>query len=397
MNKNNWVVIPVYNNAKTIETVAVDCLNYIDNVLVIDDGSTDANLHKLLESTGVKVIRHDVNMGKGKAILTALDFLSKIDADYMITIDGDGQHYPKDIVKFLAEIENRDHTIFIGCRDFSTDNVPSSSKFGRKFSNMWFYIETGKKCSDTQSGYRAYPIKYLKELKLSGDYYDFESEVITRAVWAGLKIKDINIDVHYPPAEERVSSFNPLKDNVRISMMHCRLVARLLLPWPHKRLVKPVAHFDKELLKSPKRFFKVLLHENADPMGLAIAAAVGTILAVLPLIGLHTVSILYVCIRWHLNKIMALAIQNLYAPPFVPFLCIELGYFIRHGKWLTEFEFSIAFFKENVPLLFWDWLVGSIILAPFYAIIAGLAVYYVATKVQKEIDEETEDNTEKAW
>lgn len=388
MNKKIWVVIPVYNNAKTIKAVAADCLNYADNVLVIDDGSTDANLHDLLSGMKLKVIRHDHNMGKGKAIMTALDFLSKIEADYMITIDGDGQHYASDLVKFVDKINSRieNEHIYIGARDFTVDNVTKSSRFGRKFSNMWYYIETGKKCSDTQSGFRAYPVGYLSRLKLYGKYYEFEVEVLARAVWAGLKVEDIDIDVHYPAPEERVSSFDKKLDNIRISKMHCRLVGRCLLPWPHKHLLKSDCHFDRTLLKDPKRFFKVLLRENASPMGLAAAAGVGTVLSVLPLIGLHTLSIIYVSTRLHLNKVMAVSIQLLYSPPFVPFLCIEMGYFIRNGKWLTDFSF--ASFKDHAPMVLHDWWVGALVLTPFFAILATLVVYHICKSLLKEIVDE---------
>lgn len=400
LSKNSiWVVIPVYNNSATVVQVVEDCFEYIDKVLVVDDGSTDADLRDLLKGTKAEVVRHDRNMGKGKALLTALGVLDNKGADYMICLDGDGQHYASDIPKFIASIKNSDTHIYVGCRDFSTLNVPAKSKFGRKFSNMWFSIETGRKCADTQSGFRAYPIKYIRQLKLSADFYDFEAEVIARAVWAGIEIQDIFIDVHYPKPEDRVSSFRPIMDNLRFALMHARLVGRCLLPWPHKRFIPKQHLFDKVLLMQPRKFLKQLLAENASPMGLAAAAAVGTVLAVLPLVGCHTIAILYVCTRLHLNKVMGIAIQNLYMPPFVPFLCIELGYFIRHGYWLTDF--SWVNFKNNIAMFIVDWWVGALILAPFYAIVAVIAVYYIAQRVQKDIDNEredrTEDTTEKAW
>lgn len=393
--KNVWVVIPVYNNAKSIESVVKDCLAYSDKILVVDDGSTDADLRDLLKESTIKVIRHERNKGKGKALLTALAFLTKLDVDYMITIDGDGQHYASDIPKFLDEIKINDSSIIVGCRDFNADNIPTKSKFGRRFSNMWFFIETGKKCGDTQSGFRAYPIKYIGQIKFSGDFYDFETEVITRAAWAGLNFVDLAIDVHYPKADERVSSFRPFMDNFRISLMHARLVGRRLNPCPHKKLVESTEHFDRTLLKRPKEFFKLLLKENDSPMGLAAAAAVGTVLSVLPLIGLHTVSILYVATRLHLNKVMAVSIQVLYSPPFVPFLCIELGYYLRHGKWLTDFSFSS--FKSHAPMVLHDWWVGALILTPIFAVIAAVAVYYICSNLSKETDDDAKDKTEKTW
>jgi len=113
----------------------------------------------------------------------------------MVTIDADGQHYPDDIPSF---IENLDETaVLVGCRDFTVADVPGSSKFGRKFSNFWFRIETGLLARDTQSGFRAYPVKYLKELPLATRSYDWDMEVLVRSAWGGMGIKSIPIRVFY--------------------------------------------------------------------------------------------------------------------------------------------------------------------------------------------------------
>ena len=110
--------------------------------------------------------------------------------------------------------------------------------------------------------------------------------------------------------------------------------------------------------------------------GLAAAAAVGTFLAVLPLLGVHTLAILYVTVRLNLNKIMALAIQNLFMPPLTPFLCIELGYYLRHGHWWTELTFDSV--VREMPYRLWEWLLGSLVLAPVFAAAAFGAVFAAA-------------------
>ncbi|MCP4345020.1 MAG: DUF2062 domain-containing protein [Desulfobacterales bacterium] len=374
-----WLVIPVYNNKDTIKSVVDQSLNQIDNILVIDDGSTDADLTKLLKDTEVKVIRHDENKGKGTAILTALNYLVEKNSISMITIDGDGQHLPEDIPLFIDAVKKNPDSLYIGIRDFDQPSVPDSSRFGRKFSNMWFKIETGKECSDSQSGFRAYPVKLISQLNLYGSFYDFEVEVIARAAWANIPIEEIKVSVIYYPPETRVSHFHKFKDNLRISLMHTRLVGRRLVPLPHKKLVDDKTR-KQSLLLHPVKFFKMLLKENATPVELAVSAAVGTILAVLPIVGLHTIAIIYVATRLHLNKIMALSIQVLYSPPFVPFVCIEAGHYLRKGCWITEF--SLAAFKTNWQNFFYDWLIGSLLMAPFYAVVAFIGVYFTALKIK---------------
>ncbi|MCK5529012.1 MAG: glycosyltransferase family 2 protein, partial [Kiritimatiellae bacterium] len=141
-----WCIIPVYNNSATIKSMANSCREYIERVLVVDDGSTDIDIKSLFINSDITVISHDHNMGKGEAIKTGLDYVREHQGTHMITIDADGQHIPEDILKFITAIEKHPTDIIIGCRDFSKDNIPASSKFGRRFSNLWLRIETGRKC-----------------------------------------------------------------------------------------------------------------------------------------------------------------------------------------------------------------------------------------------------------
>ena len=228
-----WCVIPVYNNARTLREVAVGCRAQMDHVLVVDDGSTDAQVGALLEGTDVTILSHDRNRGKGAAILTATDYVRRHGGTHIITIDADGQHSPNDLSKFLAAIREDGTAIIVGCRGFETENVPRASRFGRRFSNMWIRLETGLELHDTQSGFRAYPVHCLTRLRLRGRRYDFEVEVLTRAAWAGVPVREVDVGVTYAAPGQRVSHFRPVVDNLRISRMHARLVGRRLLPFRH--------------------------------------------------------------------------------------------------------------------------------------------------------------------
>ena len=106
----------------------------------------------------------------------------------MITIDADGQHDPRDIEKFFPLMREGGSELIIGCRDFNTENVPASSRFGRSFANFWLKVETGQTVDDCQSGFRAYPVRYLNQLRFKGNRYDFEAEVLAKAAWAGLEL-----------------------------------------------------------------------------------------------------------------------------------------------------------------------------------------------------------------
>jgi len=135
------------------------------------------------------------------------------------------------------------------------------------------------------------------------------------------------------------------------------------------------------IARHPVKLLKMLLKENANPVGLAISAGVGIFLAVLPLISIHTLAIIYVTARLHLNKVMAVTIQHLCIPPLVPAVCIELGYYMRHGRWLTDVSIDVIF--KQFPDRLFEWLLGSLIVAPVLAVIVGISVFFTAKALQK--------------
>ena len=378
-----WCVIPVYNHADTLVKVVARAQQHLP-VVVVDDGSADLQKRHLraLEKSGARMLRHEVNQGKGAAILTALSLAHQENIDYIITLDADGQHFPEDLPKFINAIENtQEETLFIGCRQFQ-ENVPHSSRFGRAFANFWLRVETGEPCDDCQSGFRAYPVEATLKLGCHARRYAFEAEVLARAVWGGIKLQDIPIQVFYP--KHRISHFDKWRDNLRLTVTHTALVGRRLLPWPVKRVVRTPMSGPRALplLHHPIRALKELSTQNVTPEGLAAAAAVGTLIAVLPIFGLHTVVILYVAARLHLNQVMAFSIQHLFAPPLSPFLCIEVGYHLQHRHFLTEISLQTA--VKELHLRFWDWLVGSLLLAPCFAVITGTIVFLLSSYVTRK-------------
>jgi uncharacterized protein (DUF2062 family) len=157
-----------------------------------------------------------------------------------------------------------------------------------------------------------------------------------------------------------------------------RAFGRALLPWPYRRVARRPWRRAKfaELVRHPSAFFGALLRENATPAGLGVAATVGMFLGTLPLIFVHTAVILYVCIRWRLNKVMAVSISQLCMPPLLPFACIELGHRLRHGRWLDEV--SLQTVVHEAHLRFGEWLLGAMILAPLNAAAFGFLVFGIA-------------------
>ncbi len=226
---NVCVLIPTYNNAKTVGQVITDVLAYTSNVIVVNDGSTDNTPAILKLFPQIEVLGYEQNVGKGWALRKGFEFATQKGYDYAITIDSDGQHFAKDLPVFLEKLENTKDAIVIGARNMNQASVPGKSSFGHKFSNFWFWVETGIKAPDTQSGYRLYPICLLKESTFYTRKFEFEIEVLVMSAWRGIKIDSVPVTVYYAPKETRVSHFRPFQDFSRISVLNTFLVLAAFL------------------------------------------------------------------------------------------------------------------------------------------------------------------------
>jgi glycosyltransferase involved in cell wall biosynthesis len=368
------VVIPVYNHADTLRDVTVQVIQTGLDVLVVDDGSTDQGLESL---KGIDCLTHTLspNQGKGAAILAGAKIADKRSFDAIITIDADGQHDPASIQALIKKTSEQWPALIIGNRIMDPEKVPRSSLFGRSFSNFWVRIETGHTLPDTQSGLRLYPVRELLQLSIRSRRYDFEIESLVKLSWAGVPVHSVPIPVYYPPPGERISHFDQLKDNTRLTLLHTLLVTRALIPWPHTRLVKKKAR-DKQpnLLLHPVKLFKKLLLEHATPTQIATAAWVGIFLGALPLIGIHTIVILYVCHMLHLNKMTAVAASQLCMPPVIPIICIQTGYYLRHGELLLDFTRETLVVQIGERL--WEYLLGSLIVGPLLGFVVAAMSYF---------------------
>lgn len=222
------VLIPTKDNVATLGDVVTRARQHGLPVFVVDDGSTDGS-GDAARAAGAQVITHPKNKGKGAALLTGMRAAAKLGHTHVICLDADGQHDPADIPAFAAAIESEPVAIFAGVRDLST--APGISRFGRKFSNFWIWVETGWHVGDSQCGFRAYPIAPVLALAMSGGRYELEVEVLARALWTGVPVRDIPCFVYYPPRAERVTSFRPFLDNARITWMNALLVVERIL-WP---------------------------------------------------------------------------------------------------------------------------------------------------------------------
>ncbi len=365
---NICILIPTYNNEKTIKRVIDGVLAYTKHVIVINDGATDSTTEILSHYPEITQVHLPKNKGKGNALRVGFKKALALGYEFAITIDSDGQHFPEDIEVFVNALKSSEskNVLFIGSRDMSQEGVPSKSSFGNKFSNFWFWVETGIKLNDTQSGYRLYPIKRLKDVKLYTNKFEFEIEAIVKAAWRDIEVKNIPIKVLYDESE-RVSHFRPFKDFTRISILNTWLVIVTFLYIKPRNLLRSLKK------KGIKRFFVEDFLGNSDsPLKKALSVALGVFIGLSPFWGFHTFLVLFLAVVFKLNKTIAFTFSNVSIPPFFPFIIYassKIGQFVLGVK----YEYTIEEMTQNFDALkhLKTYIVGSFTLAIMAALIFG--------------------------
>lgn len=370
---NFCVIVPTYNNQKTLKKVLDSILDFTSDVIVINDGATDSTSEILKEYSQLTQIHHPKNLGKGRALRNGFRKAIELNFEYAITIDSDGQHFASDIPVFLEEIQKTPNALLIGSRNMTQENVPKKSSFGNKFSNFWFKFETGIKLDDTQSGFRLYPLRLLPK-QFYTNKFEFEIEVIVRSAWKGIEVKNIPIQVLYDPAE-RVSHFRPFQDFTRISILNTVLVTNALL------YIKPRDFFRKAKKKGFKRFFLEDILESSDSnFKKSAAIALGIFIGLSPFWGFQTILLFTLAAVFRLNKVIAFLTSNVSFPPFIPLIIygsLKIGsYFVSSDAPLI-LDSSMTF--EDIQKNAAQYIVGSLILASVSALTVGLISYLLLT------------------
>lgn len=363
------VLIPTYNNERTLKRVIEGVLKYTHNIIIINDGSTDTTT-KILESyLHLEIITIAKNIGKGHALRQGFKKAIALGYHYAITIDSDGQHFPEDIPSFVNALDKAENKklLLIGARNMNQVGVPGKSSFGNTFSNFWFWFETGIKLTDTQSGFRLYPLKVIEKLTLYTNKFELEIEVIVKAAWNDVEVKNIPIQVLYDKSE-RVSHFRPFKDFTRISILNTCLVLLTIF------YIKPRDLFRKLKKKGIKRFFvEDFLGSDDSSSKKALSITLGVFIGLSPFWGFHTITVIFLAIFLKLNKAIAFAFSNVSLPPFIPFILFAS---FRLGEYILglNHNYSMETFQNNFDISehLKTYIVGSFVLAVSCAIICGL-------------------------
>jgi len=367
------ILVPTYNNVGTLASVLDELLCYTQQIVVVNDGSTDKTPEILKAyADRLTVVSYPQNRGKGYALRQGFKKAWANGYTHALTIDSDGQHKPTDLPTFLDTCQENPEALIMGSRNMKQESVPGKSSFGNKFSNFWFWVETGIKLPDTQTGYRLYPLKKLHKMRFITRKYEFEIEVIVKAAWRNIPFKAIPVDVYYAPEETRISHFRPFRDFTRVSVLNTVLV---LIAFLWARPFGIIRNLSRENIK---RFMRKQLKENNESnTKIALAVTLGVFMGVAPVWGYQMLIALALAHLLKLNKVITLVASNISIPPMIPF--ILYGSFKTGALFISSAplrlidprQLDFATIKEHLI----QYILGSLAFGFILAIVAGIIAY----------------------
>lgn len=374
------VIIPTYNNEKTLEGVISGVIKITKNIIIVNDGSTDNTNDILKKFSFLTIISYERNRGKGYAIQKGFEAAIARGYLYAVTIDSDGQHFPEDIVTLISKIDKEPDTLIIGARNLAPEELSKGSSFANRFSNFWYRFLTGIKLTDTQTGFRLYPLKPLSGIRFYTGKYEFELEVLVRAAWRGIRIESVPVRVFYPSRSERVSHFRPFMDFFRIGLLNAIFVIIALI------YVKPFS-FLKYLRKENLNDFinKQILQSQESNINISLAVALGIFTGILPIWGFQLITAIALAHTFGLSKLITSVAANISIPPMIPII-LYLSYVT--GGWVMQRESNIKF-STNLSIKSFEnnliqYVIGSIVLAIILSIFAGIISFIILKRFRKK-------------
>jgi glycosyltransferase involved in cell wall biosynthesis len=220
-------IIPAYDAERTVGAVVREVLALWPErgaVFVVDDGSRDRTAD-VARAAGARVLVHATNRGKGAALRTGMSAAAASGFDAAVTIDADGQH-PAEEGRRLVDVEPDVEALVLGVRDLARAGAPRANQLSNRISNFFLSVFSRRSLADTQCGLRRYPLSRALGLDGRDDGYAFEAEIILRAIASGVRIVEVPVRVVYPPAGERVTHFDSVRDPYRIVVRVVRTLAR---------------------------------------------------------------------------------------------------------------------------------------------------------------------------
>lgn len=359
------VCIPTFNNERTIVQVVTDCLTQTSLPLVVIDDGSDFDVKAKLENSNlqviseaflhnrIEVIRHTANEGKGQAIQNAFVDSIKKGFTHLLTIDGDGQHPASEITNLVEAAQKYPWNVIVGKRKLGDANVPTATKFGRKFSNFWLTYQTGHQICDSQSGFRIYPLFHVQTMNFFTVRFDFEIEVLIRLLWRNVKISEVEVETFYPPPHERVTHFNKLWDNVRISLLNTVFV------------------------------IISMCRGGLSRSAIAKALGIGIFVGCSPFFGFHSFIVVLIALIFRFNVILLWVGTQISVPPMIPFLIfssLSIGHRLMGKPFITDFaHINLSAAYQEFTMYF----MGATVVGAVLGLAGALLCFLILSKIPR--------------
>jgi len=372
------LVIPTFNNAPFLQTLLEELKEYIRDIIVVNDGSSDATREILEGYPQVECIHFERNRGKGPALRAGFQRARALGFSHALSMDSDSQHLPTDLPAFLESLEAEAGALVVGSRVLDHEHMPGRNRFANRFSSFWYHVETGKRIKDTQSGFRLYPLEAMESIRLFSSRYEFELEALVKASWKGIPVKEIPIDVHYPPGKERISHFRPFRDFLRITLLNFWLVF-LALAW-----YRPRAVFLKYRNKSLRQIIREDIMRSDTPLPvIAASIAFGIFMGILPIWGYQLMVGFFFAHLLKLNKAIFFIAANISIPPMIPLILylsyVTGSYVLGQGSWSVDVELNLSSIGQNLK----QYLTGSVVFALLAGSAMGILSYGILVLIKK--------------
>lgn len=367
-------VVPFFNNRQHVTQVLKQLLALGFPVIAVSDGSTDGSADEVQPLNLCAFLKYSPNRGKGYALRLAFQKSLELGYAYAITVDADGQHLPSEALALLKALEAHPGALVVGARRMEGKEQSKAAGFANRFSNFWFGVHALQRLSDTQSGFRLYPLKAVTGLRLMGRRYEFEVEVLVKAAWRGIKIVETPVDVCYPPRSERVSFFKPGWDFFRISLMNTYLTLGALL-YGHWVIVARRLSW-----KSLTSFLRHHVFSREEPVWKKAASiGLGVCMGIVPVWGWQMLSAGILAHLLKLNKGLAVISSNISMPPMLPFIIwgsVETGalFFPPEWRFKPRWEYLQADPWQALGAGGMQYVLGAVALG----ILAGLAAFVIS-------------------
>jgi uncharacterized protein (DUF2062 family) len=378
-------VAPSFNNARTLGDVLDRLAATGLPIILVNDGSSDetatiAAQWQAGDPHDRHVLTHAENRGKAAALRTAFDHATRAGFTHAVTIDTDGQLAPEDIPNLLDLAARKHDALVIGARDASATDYPARSRLGRRVSNLLVWLESGVRVDDSQCGLRVYPLRLMALMPCRAERFGFETEIITRAGWAGVPVLGEPVSCRYLPPDQRVSHFKPWRDSFRAARMHGRLITAAVSPLPRGQAAprRTVWHRFMHWV-NPVTAWRQVREDTASRTRFAAGFATGVFIATLPLYGLQTLLCLFLARRLRLHPLSVVAGSNVAMPPIGPLLivaAISVGHLLLHGSWPAIVDYNPA--RAGLSAVIWptllEWAVGGVVLGAALAAAAFVSL-----------------------